>query len=191
MAPITRSGGSPPSLVLRCHLCRKIISPTNESAFKVNTNHGPDAATIGPMANPMLTLTPPRVTTCWASDFGTISIEEPIADGILNAAAIPNRKVNVSKIDGVTIPKRVKKASIAATTSMKYCVPKNKRRLSNTSASAGNASSTTDKLVDVCKSATDNADGASDVINQAPPTFCIEDPMFDIVVATHIALNSF
>ena len=72
---------------------------------------------------------------------------------------------------------------------MKYCTTKSKRLLSNTSANAppGKANKTSDKLVAVCNSATVNGEGVSDVINQAAPTFCIEVPMLDAVVAIHNA----
>ncbi len=109
------------------------------------------------------------------------------------AAPNPSTKVIVNKIDGVTIPVKESIESITATTSMKYCATKSKRLLSNTSANAppGKANKTSDKLVAVCNSATVNGEGVSDVISQAVPTFCIEVPMLDAVVAIHNALYSF
>lgn len=173
------------------------MSPTNDIAFMPNAAHDPVEATIappmvGPTASPMFIATPFKVIVCRASDFWTKLRKTPKVDGMLIAAPMPSKKVNANNIDEVVIPVRVSPASIAATTSMKYCITRRSLRRSNISANApaGKASKKIDKLVIAGNRATIIVDGVSDVINHIAPTLCSDVPMFDATIANHNILKA-
>src|SRR6185437_5095741 len=99
----------------------------------------------------------------------------------------PSNKVNITRIEDVVTPPKVRRLRIRATASEKYCVARKSLRLSTMSARApaGNASRNIDKLVITCKRATTKGDGTSDVINHPEPTVCMEAPMSDANIVTH------
>ena len=92
--------------------------------------------------------------------------------GPVNAAPMPMRKVNSRRIDGVTKPRLLKKASPVDTRTVQNWARSKTQRRSQRSATvpARSANSRTGAWVAVCTSATMSGVPASVVISQAAPT---------------------
>jgi len=95
--------------------------------------------------------------------------------------------VKLSKSQGLMIPTHTATPNPAAVRQSQICITKSNRRRSITSANvpAGRAMITIGRLVATCTSATMTGEGARLVINQAPPTSCIQFPTLDMNVAIH------
>ncbi len=111
--------------------------------------------------------------------------------GPFMVAPSPSAKVSHSNVHGPVDPVSVNTPSTAAAASIRPCVTSSSLRRSKRSpaAPAGTPSRNTGRLVAVWTRATSSADGASSVINQAAPTFCIQVPMFDTTDAIHSQRN--
>ena len=111
--------------------------------------------------------------------------------GAFIAAPKPRAKLRVNKAHGVVPPTSVTTPSTAAVTSIHPCVQSNSWRRSTISASApaGSPTRNTGKLVAACTKATMVGEAASDVINHAAPTLCIQVPTFETTVAIHSMRN--
>ena len=111
--------------------------------------------------------------------------------GPFMVAPSPSAKVSHSNVHGPVDPVSVITPSTAAAASIKPCVTRSSlRRLKRSPAApAGTPSRNTGRFVAVCTRATSRAEGASSVINQAAPTFCIQVPTFDTTDAIHSQRN--
>ena len=111
--------------------------------------------------------------------------------GPFMVAPSPSAKVSHNRVHGPVDPVRVIAPSTAAAASINPCVTSSSLRRSNRSpaAPAGTPKRNTGRLVAVCTSATSSADGASSVISQAAPTFCIQVPMLDTTAAIQSQRN--
>ena len=94
-------------------------------------------------------------------------------------APTPSKKVNTSRICGVTVPVSVIMPSTVAAATMDACVKSRNLRRSKISASApaGSAIKNTGRLTATCTSATHMGERVSDVMSQPVATFCIQLPV--------------
>ena len=143
-----------------------------------NVAAGPDAAIntppiAGPTALAMLNATLLSETAAESSGFGTSSGTIASHAGPFSAAPRPRKNVSSKRAVGFMSPSQVMTARAVATTSIQVCVKRSSFRRSITSASApaGSERRNIGRLAAVWIKATINAEGLSEVINHAAPTF--------------------
>src|SRR6185437_12566 len=148
------------------------VTPQQMAAINKPPNAGPTARA---MLNPAeLSAT---ADASWLG--GTRSGVSACQAGSFMTAPTPSKKVNTSRICGVTVPVSVIAPSTVAAATMEAWVKSRNLRRSKISASApaGNAINSTGKLTATCTRATHIGELVSEVISQPVATFCIQLPV--------------
>lgn len=159
-----RSLGSERSLEGRRQAISAATMAPNDSAFRVNTNVGPDSDTsapaiAGPTARPIFMLMLPSAAAEGICSRGTSSGWIACQAGPVSACPQPSRNSSVSRTGGVVWPVAVDTASVAASTAIVVCAPSSSLRRSTRSAMTpdGIDNSITGSVVAVCTNATSAA----------------------------------